>query len=202
MSIRILIADDHSLLRVGLYSMLSNEEDFDVVAEADNGEQAVAMFGEFQPDVSILDVRMPVLDGIEALGQIRTIQPDARVVMLSTAELEDEVTQSLKFGAAAFVTKSAPPITLADTIRRVHSGEVIEHPLYQATGVGHDHLSPREIEVLRLVALGHNNKQIAAELHLSIHTIKTYIKSILAKFDVQDRAGAVSVGYAKGILKI
>ncbi|WP_044256504.1 response regulator [Rhodopirellula sp. SWK7] len=202
MTIRILIADDHSLLRVGLVSMLSNEQDISVVAEAHDGEQAIALFEEHRPDITILDVRMPVIDGIETLSRIRAIQPDARVIMLSTAELEEEVSQSLKLGAAAFVTKAAPPVALVDTIQRVQAGEVIPHPLQQTTNATHEHLSPREIEVLHLVALGRSNKQIAVDLNLSIHTVKTYIKGILAKFDVQDRAGAVSVGYAKGILKV
>ncbi len=182
--------------------MLSNEQEFSVVAEAHDGEQALALFEQHRPDITILDVRMPVLDGIETLVRIREIQPDARVIMLSTAELEEEVSQSLKQGAAAFVTKAAPPVTLVDTIQRVHAGEVIQHPLLETNNAMHEHLSPREIEVLHLVALGHSNKQIAVDLSLSIHTVKTYIKGILAKFNVKDRAGAVSIGYAKGILKI
>lgn len=182
--------------------MLSNEQELSVVAEADAGERAIALFEQHRPDICILDVRMPVLDGIETLMRIRVIQPDAKVIMLSTAELEEEVAQSLKHGAAAFVTKAAPPVVLVDAIHRVHSGEVIKHPLLETSVAMQEHLSPREIEVLHLVALGHSNKQIAIDLNLSIHTVKTYVKGILAKFKVQDRAGAVSVGYEKGILKI
>jgi two-component system, NarL family, response regulator len=200
--LRILIADDHAIIRVGLTSMLANEEDIEIVAEAENGEEAIDLFRIHLPDVAVFDVRMPVMDGIEALKLLRGEFPDAKVLMLSTAELDDEVALAVEAGADGYLTKSVNPGALADAIRRIADGESQFSPGVRLRLEQRQHLSPRELEVLVCLSCGRANKQIADDLNLSEHTIKTHVKSILVKLQAEDRTGAVAAAYKKGLLKI
>jgi len=197
-----MIADDHSLVRVGLASMLASEGNFDVVAEARNGAEVLDLYRQHQPDVLILDVRMPGLDGIETLRRLRAEYPAAKAIMLSTAKLEDEVAQAMDAGAYGFLSKSEQPSVLVTMIRKVADGESLFSAIKSRDVREHEPLSPRELEVLQCIALGHSSQQIADELFLSIHTVKMYVKGILSKLHTKDRAGAVAIGFAKGILKV
>ena len=200
--IRVLIADDHAVVRVGLSSMLANEGDIEIVGEAENGVQAVALYKSALPDVALFDVRMPEMDGIEALRQIRAQFPKARVLMLSTAELDEEVALAAKAGASGYLTKTSSPATLAAAVRAICRGEMQFSRGVRQRLAEREQLSPRELEVLAGMARGESNRQIGQALHLSEHTIKTYVKGVLGKLGVQDRAGAVAAGFSSGILKV
>jgi len=200
--IRLLIADDHVVVRVGLASVLALEPDVEIVDEASNGEEAVRLFRRHRPDVAIFDVRMPVMNGIDALRQVCAEFPDACVIMLSTAELDSEVAQCAAAGARGFMGKASDIANLAAVLRAAVEGKP-----HFARGVldrlsRHVELAPREFEVLKGMARGLSNKEIAHELNLSTHTIKTYVKGVLNKLDSPDRARAVAAGFEKGILKV
>lgn len=198
----ILIADDHAVVRVGLTSMLSIEDDLKVVAEAADGAQAVELFRRHRPDVVLLDVRMAGCGGIEALRMIRAENPEARVLMLSSSELEEEVAQSIEAGAAGFILKTEGQDVLVAAIRAVARGERHFSPGVLRRLEERQKLSSRELQVLEGMSAGLGNKEIAARLRISEHTVKTYVKTILDKLQASDRTGAVSQGYARGLLKV
>jgi two-component system NarL family response regulator len=200
--LRILIADDHALVRVGLSSVLALEDDIEIVAEACDGLEAVALNRQFRPDVALFDVRMPKMDGIEAARRVCAEFPDAIILMLSTAELDDEVAQAEKAGARGFITKNADANILATAIRRAAKGELQFSVGGQKRRSEKRHLGTRELEVLAGMSKGRSNKEIAAELYLSEHTVKTYVKGVLSKLGAADRAAAVAVAFERGILKI
>lgn len=200
--LRLLIADDHAVIRVGLVSMLCNEHGIEVVAEAKDGNEAISLYRRWRPDIALLDVRMPTMDGIETLRMLLDEFPDAKVVMLSSAELEDEVATAMTAGAMGYLPKSSDVDGYVDALRKVAAGGKHFSPALAEQIEHRAALSNRELEVLQGMARGETNQQIAATLFLSEHTVKTYAKGTLAKLQVEDRAGAVAVGFAKGILKI
>jgi DNA-binding NarL/FixJ family response regulator len=203
--IRILTVDDHQLLREGIAAVLESQEDMKLVAQASNGREAVDNFRRLRPDVTLMDLRMPDMSGIEAITAIRGEFPDARIVVLTTYAGDAQAAAALKAGAAGYLLKNLVRKELLETIRAVHSGkrrvppeiatEIAEH-------VADDALTARELDVLRRVAAGKSNKLIAAELDISEGTVKTHMKSILPKLDASDRTHAVMIALKRGILDL
>lgn len=203
--IRILIVDDHSMVRIGMAGLLAMEHDMEVVAEAEDLEQAVAAFTVHRPDVTLMDVRMPGGNGLEALARIRSIDPGARVVMLSTFDLEQPITAAHDAGASGYLLKSIKGGELSTAIRRVHAGESCFPAALRdhlAARAGSKPLTPREIETLDLLRRGLSNKDIGQILSISENTAKFHVKAILAKLEVTDRAEAVAAAYERGLLQV
>ena len=198
--IRVLVADDHPVVRQGLCTMLELEDDIEVVARASNGEEAVAMARRERPDITLLDVQMPVLDGIEALRRIRGDDPEARVIVLTTYRNEDYIFPSLRAGARGYLLKDSSREELAGAIRAVAAGESLLEPALVDAAQDDSGLTARELEVLSLMADGHNNAQIAATLFLSENTVKTHISKIFAKLGCRDRAAAVLQGWKRHLI--
>ena len=214
MAVRVLIADDQSLVRAGFRLMLENHPDLEVVGEASNGEEAVHSAGRLDPDVVLMDIRMPEMDGIAATRAITASHP-ARVLVLTTYDLDQYVYDALQAGASGFLLKDTPPAQLTDGIRAVAAGEallaptvtrrLIEEfarvaPARHARPAELDELTPRELEVLRLLARGMSNAEIAGELVLSEATIKTHVAHVLSKLGVRDRVQAVVLAYESGLV--
>jgi DNA-binding NarL/FixJ family response regulator len=213
-SIRVLIADDQSLVRAGFRLVLENHPDIEVVGEASNGEEAVHSAGRLAPDVVLMDIRMPELDGIGATRQI-TSRHDARVLVLTTYDLDEYVYDALQAGASGFLLKDTPPEQLADGIRAVAAGEALLAPtitrrlIEEFTRTGRsratppaelDELTPRELEVLRMLARGLSNAEIAGELVVSETTVKTHVTHVLGKLGLRDRVQAVVLAYESGLV--
>ena len=204
-AIRILTVDDHLLLREGIGAVLEGQPDMALVGQASNGREAVDMFRQLRPDVTLMDLRMPDMNGIEAITAIRREFPNARIIVLTTYAGDAQASAALRAGASGYLLKSLVSKELLETIRAVHAGkrrvpgeiasEIAEH-------VADDALSGREIEVLRRVAAGKSNKVIAAELNISEGTVKTHMKSILPKLDATDRTHAVMIALKRGILDL
>ena len=197
--ISVLIADDHPVVREGLRTFLSLQDDLDVAGEAADGEEAVAKVGELLPDVVVLDLVMPKLDGIEAIRRIRDVSPSTRVLVLTSFIEDEKVFPAVKAGAAGYLLKDAEPQAVADAIRTVKGGEALLHPsvaarLMQEVAERDESpaadLTDRELDVLRLLARGLSNKAIALELHVSEKTVKTHVSNILAKLHLADRTQA------------
>jgi DNA-binding NarL/FixJ family response regulator len=212
MSIRVVLADDEQLLRVGFRMILDAHEGFDVVAEAANGHEAVAAVVEHRPDVIVMDVRMPELDGIAATETITQDHPDSRVLILTTFDLDEYAFAGLRAGASGFLLKNAPPDDLIAAIRTVAAGDAVVAPRMtrrlldtfaqrmptttQATrDVRLAQLTDREREVLQAIAVGRSNQEIAAELSLSEATVKSHVSRILTKLELRDRVQAVIFAY-------
>ena len=203
--IRILTVDDHQLLREGIAAVLARQDDMTLVGEADSGREAVDAFRRLRPDVTLMDLRMPDMNGIEAITAIRAEFPAARIIVLTTYKGDAQAAAALKAGAAGYLLKNLVRKELIETIRLVHSGkrrvppeiatEIAEH-------VADDALTERELEVLRRVASGMSNKLIAVELAISEETVKTHMKSILPKLDAADRTHAVMIALKRGILDL
>jgi DNA-binding NarL/FixJ family response regulator len=203
--IRILLVDDHSMVRMGLATILSVEKDLAVVGEAEDAEQAVAAFRECRPDVTLMDVRMPGASGAEALKRIRAEFPEARVIMLTTFDLEEMVFTSLEAGASGYLLKSVQRVELIDAIRQVHAGERCFPEAMQrrlADQSAHKRLSPREMQTLELVRRGLSNRDVGVALGVTENTAKAHVKAILLKLGVADRAEAVAAGFERGLLQI
>jgi len=203
--IRILTVDDHPLLREGIAAVLSSQEDMDVVAQACNGREAVEVFRRLRPDVTLMDLRMPDMNGIEAISIIRAEFPDARIIVLTTYAGDAQAAAALKAGASGYLLKSMVRKDLLETIRMVHSGKRRVPPeiaMEIAEHVADDTLTVRETEVLRRVAAGKSNKVIAVELQISEGTVKTHMKSILPKLKASDRTHAVMIALKRGILDL
>ncbi len=198
--IRVLVADDHPVVRQGICTMLELEDDIEVVGRAADGEQAVSLAREHHPDITLLDVQMPVLDGIEALRRIRTDDPQARVIVLTTYRNEDYIFPSLRAGARAYLLKDASREELAGAIRAVAAGESLLDPQMVVAARDDGGLTAREIEVLRLMAEGRNNAQIAAALFVTENTVKTHVSNIFAKLGCRDRAAAVLLGWKRHLI--
>lgn len=203
--IRLMLVDDHSMVRMGLATILSVDKDLKVVAEAEDAEQAVALFREHRPDITLMDGRMPGASGVEALQRIRAEYPEARVIMLTTFDLEEMVYAALEAGAAGYLLKSVRRGELVNAIRRVHAGErcfpeELEKKLADAGT--QKRLSPRELETLELVRRGLSNRDIGVALGVSENTAKAHLKAILLKLGVADRAEAVAAGFERGLLQI
>jgi len=197
-AIRVLLVDDHPVVRQGLRALLSTQEGIDVVGEAGDGEAAVAAAERLSPDVVLMDVVMPGMDGVEALRAICERRPQSRVVMLTSYADDRRAMEAVDAGASGFLLKDASPRDVVAAIRAAHRGEAVLHPSVAAKllaerrrpPAAHAELTPRELEVLRLIARGFQNKQIAAQLHVSEKTVKTHVSAILRKLDVTDRTQA------------
>jgi DNA-binding NarL/FixJ family response regulator len=201
--IRVLVADDHPVVRHGLCTMLEIEDDMVVVGRAADGEEAVIQARETRPDIILLDVQMPNVDGIEALRRIRADNPQARVIVLTTYRNEDYIFPSLEAGARGYLLKDASRTELAAAVRAVHRGESLLDPQVQETidnAPRHDPLTARELEVLRLMADQKSNAQIAELLFVSENTVKTHVSNILAKLGCTDRAGAVLTAWKRHLI--
>jgi DNA-binding NarL/FixJ family response regulator len=201
--IRILIADDHFLVRMGLVAVVNMEPDMVVIGEAANGAQAVAAFEKLKPDLALMDLRMPVKDGIQAAGEIRNRFPEARILMLSTYDGDEEIHRALEAGAEGYVLKNSTRESLIPALRAVASGlkwipKDIENRLTSRRSFVD--LTPREIEVLHELAKGFANKEIADKLNISEHTVKGHLKNILNKLRVADRTEAVTTAIQRGII--
>ena len=214
MSVRVLVADDQSMVRAGFRMLLSGEPDIEVVAEASNGLEAVDKASRFHPTVVLMDIRMPELDGLEATRRILAADDKARVLILTTFDLDEYVYEALRAGASGFVLKDDPPEQLLAAIRTVAAGDALLSPsvtkrvIKQFTTIprptppeAFDELTTREQEVFRLIANGLSNPEIAQELFISEATVKTHITHILQKLDLRDRVQAVVLAYQTGLFE-
>lgn len=204
-SIRILIVDDHPVLREGVSAILETQTDMVVVGEAGDGAQAVARFRELRPDVTLMDLQMPGMDGVEAIKAIRTEYPDARILVLTTYEGDVQAVRALKAGATGYLLKSSLRTEMLNAIYDVHRGRrhidrVVADEI--ASHVTSEKLSQREVAILELIAVGMANKQVAGKLELAEETVKAHLKTIFAKLDVADRTHAVTVALKRGIIRL
>jgi DNA-binding NarL/FixJ family response regulator len=203
--IGVLSVDDHPLLREGIAALVNAESDMKLVAEAVNGQEAIEKFRLHRPDVTLMDLQMPGLNGIEAIIGIRSEFPNARVIVLTTYAGDVQVVRALKAGARGYVLKGHVPRELLDTIRAVHAGQKRIPPEVAAEVADHaadDDLSAREIDVLQLIAAGNANKQIAGLLGIAEETVKSHITNILAKLGANDRTHAVTTALKRGIIEL
>ncbi len=201
--IRILIAEYHLIARTGLRAIIAAQPDMIVVAEANNGEQAVLLTRQHRPDVVLMDMRMPVMDGFEALAALRKEFPTARVAALSTFGGDEDIRRAMRAGAKAYLTKDVLPDELIGAIRAIYSGErYLPASVLATLAADVPRLSARELEVLRLVAQGHSNKSIAHELNIAEDTAKNHVKSILKKLEADDRTQAATEAIQRGIIHI
>ena len=203
--IRILTVDDHPLLREGIAAMLASETDMTLVAEAANGSEALQLFRTYRPDITLMDIQMPVVSGMEAIEEIRKHFPDARIIVLTTYSGDAQVTKAFKAGASGYLLKSMLRKELVDTIRAVHAGRRRLPPelaVEMAEHFADDALTAREIEILREVAAGNANKIVADNLHISEETVKTHMRSILSKLGANDRTHAVTIALKRGIIEV
>lgn len=202
-AIRVLAVDDHPLLRGGIAALIAGQSDMELVAEASTGLEAIERFRAFRPDITLLDIQMPLLGGIEALVTIRAEFPDARVIVLTTYGGDALAQRALNAGAQAYVLKGDVRVELLDTIRSVHLGRrhvTADVARALAAHRGDERLSPREIDVLRLAAAGNSNEEIGQRLSVSRETAKAHMKHIMAKLGASDRTHAVTLALARGIL--
>lgn len=203
--IRILAVDDHALLRKGIAALIGAEPDLNLVAEASNGHEAIAAFKKHRPDVTLMDLQMPGMSGIECIIAIRSDFPNARIVILTTYPGDVQVVRALKAGARGYLLKGQVNRDLPDVIRAVHSGQKRIPPevaLELAQHTAEDDLSSREIAVLRLIAAGNANKEIANKLKIAEETVKSHVTNILAKLHANDRTHAVTIALKRGIIEL
>ncbi len=203
--IRVLSVDDHPMLREGIAALIGNQSDMQLIGEASNGREAVEQFRKHHPDITLMDLQMPEMSGIDAISAIRGEFPDARIIVLTTHAGDFQVSRALKAGARGYLLKGMLRQELLETIRAVHAGqkrlsaevaaEIAEHA---ADNV----LTPREMDVLRSIAEGNSNKEIAGKLSLTEETVKGHVKNILAKLGVNDRTHAVTIGLKRGIIDL
>jgi DNA-binding NarL/FixJ family response regulator len=204
-AIRILTVDDHPVLREGIAAVLASEQDMILVAEASNGREAVEQFRAHHPDVTLMDVQMPEVNGIDAIVKIRKEFPDARIIVLTTYTGDAQATRAFKAGAFGYLLKNMVRKELIDTIRTVHAGKKRIPPEIVVEMAQHhtdDALTEREIEVLREVAAGNANKMVAQLLNISEETVKAHMRSILSKLGANDRTHAVTIAVKRGIIEI
>jgi DNA-binding NarL/FixJ family response regulator len=214
MSIRVLVADDQSMVRAGFRMLLSGEDDIEVVAEASNGIEAVAQAARFQPTLVLMDIRMPELDGLEATRRILAADRAARVLILTTFDLDEYVYEALRAGASGFVLKDDPPEQLLTAVRTVAAGDALLSPAITKRVIkqfvrtprsdppkGFDELTAREEEILRLIARGLSNAEIGQELYIGDTTVKTHVTHILQKLGLRDRVQAVVLAYQTGLFE-
>jgi len=206
--IRLLIVDDHPVVRDGLRGMLESQQDFEVVGEAGDGSEAVRMVENLNPDIVLMDLRMPVMDGVTALGEIKANNPEVQVLVLTTYDSDADILPAIEGGAAGYLLKDSSKEELYDGIRAAARGETVLAPAVAARLVGRmrapaeEKLSSREVEVLQLVAEGASNSEIAQQLHISQATVKSHLVNIFRKLGVSDRTAAVTMALRKGILRL
>jgi DNA-binding NarL/FixJ family response regulator len=201
----VLVVDDHVLVRTGVANIIGNEPDLEVVAEAANGVEAVAAFERFHPDVTLLDLRMPVMEGVEAVRQIRLRDANAKVIVLTTYDTDEDITRALKAGAKAYILKDISASALIACIHDVLAGKTYLAPTAAAKlaeGVARVQLTPRELSTLRLMADGRSNKEIASELGISERTVKTHLGHLFDKLGVTSRTEAAKVAARRGLVRL
>jgi DNA-binding NarL/FixJ family response regulator len=214
MRIRVLVADDQSMVRAGFRMLLAGEEDIEVVAEASNGLEAVSKAARFHPTIVLMDIRMPELDGLEATRRILAADPAARILILTTFDLDEYIYEGLRAGASGFVLKDEPPEQLLAAIRTVAAGDALLSPTITRrvikqfariprpeTPKGVDELTAREREILRLIVDGLSNAEIGEKLYISDTTVKTHVTHILQKLNLRDRVQAVVLAYQTGLFE-
>jgi DNA-binding NarL/FixJ family response regulator len=207
-SVRILVTDDHPVVRAGLSGMLSGEPDFEVVGEAQNGKEAVAFVGERKPDVVLMDLRMPEMDGVTAIQHIKSNYPDVHILVLTTYESDADILRAIETGATGYLLKDTPREELFGAIRMVAQGQsplapgVAARLMQRVRNPEEEGLSTREIEVLELVAHGTSNKEIAKQLWVSETTVKSHMLHIFDKLSVTDRTAAVTEALKRGIIRL
>jgi DNA-binding NarL/FixJ family response regulator len=203
--IRVLSVDDHPLLREGVAAIIDNQPDMLLVGQASNGAEAIQKFREHQPDVTLMDLRLPDMSGIDVLIAIRTEFSEARIIMLTTFEGDVEIQRALQAGARGYMLKSMSPRDLVDGIRQVHSGKKrvsAEVAAYLTEHMGEESLTGREIDVLRHIAGGNRNRDIAERLFISEETVKVHVKHIMEKLSASDRTQAVAIAVRRGIIQL
>jgi len=213
MSIRVLVADDQSMVRAGFRMLLGGEGDIDVVAEAGNGREAIDKAARFQPHVVLMDIRMPELDGLQATREILAANPDARVLILTTFDLDEYIYEALSAGASGFVLKDDPPEQLIAAIRTVAAGDALLSPSITHSVISQfaqirrpapptelEELTSREMEVFRLIARGLSNAEIGEQLFITDTTVKTHVTHVLQKLNLRDRVQAVVLAHQAGIV--
>ena len=203
--IRVLCVDDHPLLHEGVATVIRNQPDMQLVAEATNGREAIQRFREHTPDITLMDLRLPDMSGIDAMIAIRSESPEARVIILTTFAGDVEIQRSLEAGARAYLLKSMPPTELVEVIRQVYAGKKRIPPEIAAHLAEHysdEALTAREIEVLQQIAAGNRNRDIAEKLFIAEETVKVHIKHIMEKLGASDRTQAVAIGVRRGIIQL
>jgi DNA-binding NarL/FixJ family response regulator len=203
--IRVLIADDHAIVREGVAAIVSRQSDMTVVAEASDGAQAVEFWRQTRPDIALLDLRMPKLDGVGVTEALRAGDPSARVIVLTTYDADNDILRAIRAGAKAYLLKDSPREDLLDCIRRVHHGETFLTPTLVeklASGLSSDSLTGRELDVLTQLASGLSNKEIGARLCITETTVKSHVRAIFSKLNVLSRTEAVTAANRRGIIQI
>jgi DNA-binding NarL/FixJ family response regulator len=203
--IRLMCVDDHPLMREGIGAVIGSQPDMTLVVEVCNGREAIEAFRKHLPDVTLMDLRLPDMSGIDALLAIRSEFPDARVIMLTTFEGDVEIQRALRAGARSYLLKSTPADELLDTIREVHAGRKRIPPDIAAQIAEHVSevpLTPREIEILQELAGGHRNRTIGERLFIAEETVKVHIKHLMEKLGAKDRTDAVAIGVRRGIIRL
>ena len=203
-AIRVLIADDHVTVREGLAAIVGRQPDMEVAGEAANGLAAVNLWRERRPDVTLMDLRMPVMDGAVAIGEIRRIEPSARIIVLTTFDTDNDISRAIRAGAKGYLLKDAQREDLLDCIRRVYSGETCIPPALVAklaAGMSTESLTARELDVVKMLAAGKSNKEIALRLSITETTVKSHLRKIFTKLGVLSRTEAVTVASRRGLVQ-
>jgi DNA-binding NarL/FixJ family response regulator len=203
--IRLLIADDHALILEGLAATIGRQDDMAVVAKASNGREAVDLWSTHRPDVSLLDLRMPKLNGVGVIKEVRDLDVAARVIVHTTYDTDEEIYQAVRAGAKAYLLKDAPLEELLSVIRKVHAGETCIPPALAAklaSRMSGEALTTREVDVLKLLARGRSNKEIGSDLFISETTVKTHVRSIFAKLNVLSRTEAIAAANRRGLIQL